>query len=140
MDIGLCHLTSPIRYASHSYFQANPPRQLVTTHFFDQNIPTASWFEADDMSCGRASLRYIGPAIGYPDPPPYLEEAHILQPWTFTYFGPDAVGMRPGLCGASVVHEKSDDEECDGAVVGFVCSNEGRDCVVATLDELVEYG
>ena len=59
--------------------------------------------------------------------------------YTFTYFGPDALGVRPGLCGAPVVHEKSDDE-CNGAVPGFVWLNEGRDCIVAASDELVEAG
>jgi hypothetical protein len=86
------------------------------------------------------SLLYSGPAIGYPILSPYIEEANLLQDHTFTYFGPDALGGRPGLCGTSVVHEKSEDDECDGAVIGFVWLNQGRDCIVAALDELIESG
>ena len=52
----------------------------------------------------------------------------------------DAVGVRSGLCGAPVVHEKPYDDNCDGAVIGFVCLNDGRDCMVTVLDELVERG
>jgi hypothetical protein len=116
------------------------PQRLVTTEFMDKNVTTASWFEAEGMSCGLVSLLYSGPAIGYPNLPPYIEEANLLQDYTFTYFGPDAVGVRPGLCGAPVVHEKSDDDECDGAVIGFVWLKEGRDCIVTVLDELIENG
>lgn len=122
------------------YFTTNPPQRLVTTEFVDQNVTTALWFEAEGMSCGLVSLLYSGPAIGYPILPPYIEEANLLQDYTFTYFGPDVLGVRPGLCGAPVVLEKSDDDECDSAVIGFVRLNQGRDCIVAALDELIEHG
>jgi hypothetical protein len=140
MDIALCQVTSPIAYANHTYFEANPPQQLVTTEFIDENVTTASWFEAEGMSSGLVSLLYSGPAIGYPKLPPYIEEANLLQDYTFTYFGPDAVGVRPGLCGAPVVHEKAYDNKCDGVVIGFVWLNDGRDCIVTALDELLECG
>jgi hypothetical protein len=140
IDVALCQLTPPIKYANHTYFEANPPQRLVTTEFIDQNVKTISWFEAEGMFCGLVSLLYGGPAIGYPNLPPYTEEANLLQDYTLTYFGPDAVGVRPGLCGAPVVHEKLDDNKCDGAVIGFVWLNDGRDCIVAALDELVECG
>jgi hypothetical protein len=110
----------------------------VTTQFIDENVTTVSWFEAEGMSSGLVTLLYSGPAIGYLNLPPYIEDANVLQYYTFTYFGPDALGVRPGLCGAPVVHEK--DDECDGAVIGFVWLNEGRDCIVAALDDLMEAG
>jgi hypothetical protein len=92
------------------------------------------------MSSGLVSLLYSGPAIGYINLPPYIEEANLLQDYMFTYFGPDTVGARPGLRGAPVVHEKSYDDKCDGAVIGFVRMNDSRDCIVTVLDEVLEDG
>jgi hypothetical protein len=140
IDVALCQLTQAINYTNHSYFAVNPPQRLVTTEHVEKNITTTSWFEADGMSSGLVSLLYIGPAIGYPNVHPNIEERHLLRNYTFDYFGPDALGVRPGLCGALVVHEKSDDNDCDGVVIGFVWLDNGGDCIVAALDELIESG
>lgn len=52
-------------------------------------------------------------------------------------FGPDTAKSRPGLCGAPAVHEKCNDEACDGIIIGFFW-NRGQDCTVAAVDKLIE--
>lgn len=92
------------------------------------------------MTYGLVPLLYNGPAIGYTNIFASPQDAHLIKEYVFDYFGPDAIGVRPDLCGAPVVHEKSQNEELDGLVLGFVSSKSGRDCIVESLDEVIDSG
>jgi hypothetical protein len=54
--------------------------------------------------------------------------------------GPDVGDAREGVCGASVVHEQTEDEEMDGIVLGFVWLKDDKSLVVAAVDYLVDDG
>ena len=140
IDTALCKLSASLNYSNKTYFTANPPKRMVSTDFVDQHIRFGTWFECEGFTVGRAHMMYEGPAVGYPGLPPYVENSYLLKSFEFAYFGPEVGLPADGLCGAPVVHEKSDDPMMDGIVLGFIWLVADRDSVVASVDDLLEAG
>jgi hypothetical protein len=139
MDVGLCELPNTLEYSNKQYFTANPPKCLVSTAFVDEKLRRGSWFEAEGFTVGRVHLLYSGPAVGY-EGPPYIENPYLLQNYEFSYFGPEVGVAAEGLCGAPVVNQQEEDDELNGVVLGFIWLLDGRDLLVAAVDELLEAG
>src|SRR5579859_5501564 len=142
IDVALCRLVTPLNYSNKQYFTANPPKRFVTTSFVDEYITKGAWFEAEGFTSGRVHMFYCGPAVGYPglEDRPHVGDPYLLKEYQLEYFGPEVGDAQEGLCGAPVVYEKTDDEDYDGIVLGFVWMNCGRDVIVAAVDELLESG
>ena len=143
-DIALVELNPSIRFTNSSYFDAIPPRRLLTTE--DTMNKRGCWYLADGMSTGTVAMMQSGNIHEIPPRP----EAHVSIPYNTwptensihskIYAMIGATGgeadVADGLCGAPIVEESSESQ----GIGGFFQFEDGNYCIAPCLDQLVADG
>jgi len=142
-DIALCQFENSISFTNRSYFDANPPRTLVTSQHLESIVDMWSWFELDGMTTGRVSMLYSGPGARFLDIPEELRETTTFDyhlEYNFDFFGPGSKAVKAGVCGSPIVHQHEAGSERDGIVAGFYFLDDGVHAIVPTLDRFLASG
>lgn len=143
-DIGLVDLHPSIRFTNSSYFDAIPPRRLLTSD--DTRNARGSWYLADAMSTGCVAMMQAGII----DELPPRSSGHVMISYTqwekeksvysklYAMIGATggAAEVADGLCGAPIVGESADSQ----GVGGFFQFEGGNYCIAPCLDQLVADG
>ena len=143
-DIGLVELDPSIRFTNSSYFDAIPPRRLLTSE--DTRNTRGCWYIADGMSTGCVAMMQAGIIDELPPRPPGPVEIPFTQ-WEkeksvysklYAMIGATggAADVADGLCGAPIVEDSAESP----GVGGFVQFEDGNYCIAPCLDQLVADG
>lgn len=143
-DIALIELNPSVPFTNSSYFEAVPPRRLLTSE--DTRNTRGHWYLADGMSTGCVAMMQAGIIHEFPPRPPGHAEIPYAQ-WkkqnslySKLYAMIGATGGEPdvadGLCGAPIVEESAESQ----GVAGFFQFEDGNYCIAPCLDQLVADG
>lgn len=143
-DIGLINLHPSIRFTNSTYFDAIPPRRLLTSE--DTRNTRGSWYVADGMSTGCVAMIQAGIIDELPPRPPGHVETSFAQ-WQeetsvysklYAMIGATggAADVADGLRGAPIVEDSAESQ----GVGGFVQYQDGNYCIAPCLDQLVADG
>lgn len=143
-DIGLVDLHPSIRFTNTSYFDAIPPRRLLTSE--DRSSTRGSWYLADGMSTGCVAMMQAGIIDELPPRPSGHVEISYTQ-WEkessvysklYAMIGATGgvVDVADGLCGAPIVEDSAESQ----GVGGFFQFTDGNYCIAPCLDQLVADG
>lgn len=143
-DIALVDLNPSIRFTNRNYFDATPPRRLLTRE--DTENKRGHWYVADGMSTGCVAMMQAGVIDELPPRPPghakipytqWLKQASV---YSTLYAMIGATGgdsdVADGLCGAPIVEDSGDSQ----GIGGFFQLEDGQYCIAACLDQLVADG
>lgn len=143
-DIALVDFHPSIRFTNTSYFDAIPPRRLLTRE--DTRNKRGHWYLADGMSTGCVAMMQEGIIHELPPRP----SGHLKIPYTlwkketsvysqlYAMIGATGEGadVADGLCGAPIVEDSADSQ----GVAGFFQLEDGHHCIAPCLDPLVGDG
>lgn len=143
-DIALVDLHPSIRFTNSAYFDAVPPRRLLTRE--DTENKRGFWYLADGMSTGCVAMMQAGIIDELPPRPLGHTEISYTQ-WrkensiySKLYAMIGATGgdadVADGLCGAPIVEDSADSQ----GISGFFQFEDGNYCIAPCLDQLIADG
>lgn len=143
-DIALVDLHPSIRFTNSSYFDAIPPRRLLTRE--DTRNTRGHWYLADSMSTGCVAMMQEGIIHKLPSRPsghfeiPYTKWQRETSIYSKLYAMIGATGgdadVADGLCGAPIVEESANSQ----GIAGFFQLEDGQHYIAPCLDQLVADG
>ncbi|MCJ1427481.1 hypothetical protein MMC29_005384, partial [Sticta canariensis] len=140
-DVGLVELNPSIRFTNRKYFEATPPRRLLTSA--ETRHMRGHWYLADGISTGCVAMLQSGISQELPQRPPghttipYVRWRQETAVYSSLFAMMGAKGAKndvaDGLCGAPTV----DDSGGSNGVGGFFQLADEQWCLAPCLDKLV---
>ncbi len=133
LDIALVKLNPSISFTNNMYFEANVPRRLLRSN----EIPMGTFFCVDGMSTGAVFLHVQGISVYVPKRPADLSGIEHSRMKIYRIFGSNMAQPQPGICGAAIVEDDSDE---GGGVAGFFSEGNSDFALSPCLNELIDRG
>lgn len=132
LDIALVKLNPLISFTNQMYFEAKVPRRLLRSN----EIPMGTFFCVDGMSTGAVFLHVQGISLYVPNRPADLSKIENSRMKIYRIFGSNMAQPQPGICGAAIVEDDSD----EGGVAGFFSEGNSDFALTPCLNELIDRG
>ena len=132
LDVALVKLNPSISFTNQMYFESKVPRRLLRSN----EIPLGTFFCVDGMSTGAIFLQVQGISLYIPNRPADVSGIEHSSMKIYRIFGSNMALPQPGVCGAAIVEDDSD----EGGVAGFFSEGNSDFALTPCLNELIDRG